>query len=101
MTDGNWRVGVFVDDGATEDQFDKLVQVFSGQLGGPMAGLAPLIGEMLGVERATIDVDEDGLRTASGSVTRSTSRSRTSFRSVSRPVSPSGSPGCSTRWGPT
>jgi hypothetical protein len=27
-----------------------------------MAGLAPLIGEMLGVERASIDVDEDGLR---------------------------------------
>ena len=27
-----------------------------------MAGLAPLIGEMLGVERAAIEVDEDGLR---------------------------------------
>jgi len=62
MTDGNWRVGVFIDDQATDAQFDKLVQVFSGQLGGPMAGLAPLIGEMLGVERASIDVDEDGLR---------------------------------------
>jgi hypothetical protein len=62
MTDGNWRVGVFVDDKATDAQFDKLVQVFSGQLGGPMAGLAPLIGEMLGVERASIDVDDDGLR---------------------------------------
>jgi hypothetical protein len=62
MTDGNWRVGVFVDDGATEAQFDNLVQVFSGQLGGPMAGLAPLIGEMLGVQRATIDVEDDGLR---------------------------------------
>jgi hypothetical protein len=48
MTEGNWRVGVFVDDAATDDQFDKLVGVFSGQLGGPMAGLAPLIGEMLG-----------------------------------------------------
>jgi hypothetical protein len=62
MTDGNWRVGVFIDEGATDDQFDKLVQVFSGQLGGPMAGLAPLIGEMLGVERTTIDVVDDGLR---------------------------------------
>jgi len=27
-----------------------------------MAALAPLIGEMLGVERAAIDVDDDGLR---------------------------------------
>jgi hypothetical protein len=62
MTEGNWRVGVYVDDGATDEQFERLVQVFSGQLGGPMAGLAPLIGEMLGVERAAIEVDQDGLR---------------------------------------
>jgi hypothetical protein len=61
MTDGNWRVGVFVD-AQSDPQFDQLVQVFSGQLGGPMAGLAPLIGEMLGVERAQIVVDDDGLR---------------------------------------
>ena len=62
MTEGNWRVGVFIDDAATEDQFQRLVQVFSGQLGGPMAGLAPLIGEMLGVERAAIVIEDDGLR---------------------------------------
>jgi hypothetical protein len=62
MTQGNWRVGVFIDDAATDEQFDQLVQVFSGQLGGPMAGLAPLIGEMLGVERAAIEIDDDGLR---------------------------------------
>jgi len=62
MTDGNWRVGVFINDDATDAQFDQLVRVFSGQLGGPMAGLAPLIGEMLGVERAAIEVEDDGLR---------------------------------------
>ena len=62
MTEGNWRLGVFVDDQATEEQAEKLVQVFSGQLGGPMAALAPLVGEMLGVERARIEVGDDGLR---------------------------------------
>jgi hypothetical protein len=62
MTEGNWRVGVFVDDAATDAQLDQLVRVFSGQVGGPMAGLAPLIGEMLGVERAPIEVVDDGLR---------------------------------------
>jgi hypothetical protein len=62
MTEGNWRLGVFIDDEASEEQFDKLVQVFSGQLGGPMAALAPLVGEMLGVERAAIEVLDDGLR---------------------------------------
>jgi hypothetical protein len=62
MTDGNWRLGVFVDDQATDEQMEKLVQVFGGQLGGPMAALAPLVGEMLGVERAQIEIDDDGLR---------------------------------------
>ena len=62
MTEGNWKLGAFVDANASEEQADKLVKVFTGQLGGPMAGLAPLIGEMLGVERATIEVDHDGVR---------------------------------------
>ncbi len=62
MTEGNWRVGVFVGDEASDAQFDQLVRVFGGQLGGPMAGLAPLIGEMLGVERAAIEINDDGLR---------------------------------------
>src|SRR5437773_1674795 len=62
MTEGNWRVGVFIDDRADDEQFGKLVQVFSGQLGGPMAGLTPLIGEMLGAEKAAIEVTHDGLR---------------------------------------
>jgi hypothetical protein len=62
MTDGNWRLGLFVDARATDEQMNKLVDVFSGQLGGPMAGLIPLVGEILGVERAQIEVDHDGLR---------------------------------------
>ena len=62
MTDGNWRLGLFVDERATEEQMNKLVDVFSGQLGGPMAGLVPLVGEILGVQRASIEVEHDGLR---------------------------------------
>ena len=61
MTEGNWRVGIFVDDGTTDEQMEKLTGVFGGQMGGPMAGLAPLIGEVLGVERAPIEVVEEGL----------------------------------------
>jgi hypothetical protein len=62
MTEGNWRLGVFVDENASDEQADKLVKVLTGQLGGPMAGLAPLIGEMLGVEKVPIEVTDDGLR---------------------------------------
>ena len=62
MSDGNWRLGVFVDDRATDEQMEKLLGVFSGELGGPMEALGPLVGENLGVERAPIEVREDGLR---------------------------------------
>src|SRR4026207_798336 len=62
MTDGNWRLGMFVDDGASDEQMEKLTGVFGGQKGGPVAGRAPLIGEVLGVERSPIEVVEEGLR---------------------------------------
>src|ERR1700745_2663565 len=48
MTEGNWRLGIFVDANATDEQADKLVKVFSGQLGGPMGALPPLGGEVSG-----------------------------------------------------
>ena len=55
MTDGNWKLGVLVDDSASDEQAEKLGAVFSGQLGGPMEALGPLVGEQLGVERVPID----------------------------------------------
>jgi hypothetical protein len=62
MTDGNWRLGVFIDESASDQQAEKLGAVFGGQLGGPMGALGPLVGENLGVERAPIEVREEGLR---------------------------------------
>jgi hypothetical protein len=62
MTDGNWKLGLFVDERASDEQMEKLVGVFSGQKGGPMEALAPLVGEIVGVERAAIEVVDDGLR---------------------------------------
>jgi hypothetical protein len=61
MTEGNWKLGVFVDEQASDEQADKLIKVFTGQLGGPMAGLVPLVGEVLGVERVPIEVVDDGV----------------------------------------
>jgi hypothetical protein len=61
MTDGNWRLGVFIDADASDEQAEKLGGVFSGALGGPMEALGPLVGENLGIERASIDVREEGL----------------------------------------
>jgi hypothetical protein len=64
MSEGNWRIGVFIDAAASDEQAEKLGGVFSGTLGGPMEALAGLVGENLGLERATIAVREDGLRHA-------------------------------------
>ena len=61
MTEGNWRLGVFIDGAASDEQADKLGAVFSGALGGPMEALGPLVGENLGVQRAPIEVQEEGL----------------------------------------
>jgi hypothetical protein len=62
MSDGNWRLGVFIDAAASDEQAEKLGGVFSGALGGPMEALGPLVGESLGVERARIDVQQEGIR---------------------------------------
>jgi len=64
MSEGGWRLGVFIDAAASDEQTAKLGAVFSGALGGPMEALGPLIAENLGVERAPIKVDENGLRHA-------------------------------------
>ena len=61
MSEGNWRLGVFIDDRASDEQAEALGAVFGGQLGGPMEALGPLLAEHLGVERAAIEVHEDGL----------------------------------------
>jgi len=60
MLDGNWRVGLLIDDKASKAQVDKLAGVFSGQMGGPMASLAPLIGEVLGIEQHPIEYHDSG-----------------------------------------
>ena len=62
MTDGDWRLGVLIDEAASDEQADKLGGVFSGALGGPMAALAPLIGENLGVERVPMQFSSEGGR---------------------------------------
>ena len=54
MVDGNWRAGLIFDADTSDEQMDLLTQVFTGALGGPMAGLAPLITEFLGAERSTM-----------------------------------------------
>ena len=51
---GNWKVALFVDDKASDQQQQALVDVWTGKLGGPVADLAGLVGEVVSVEKAPI-----------------------------------------------
>ena len=62
MGDGNWTVGVVTDDGATQEQQEALLAIASGQAGGPMSALAPLIGTFAGVESKPITYMKQGNR---------------------------------------
>ena len=59
MSEGNWRLGVLIDESASDEQAEKLGAVFGGQLGGPMEALGPLVTEQLGVERVRMEVSHE------------------------------------------
>ena len=54
MLDGNWKVALYYDERADERQADALKSIFSGQAGGHLAALGPLIGSVVGIEAAPI-----------------------------------------------
>ena len=60
MGAGDWQVGLIADAGASKEQQDALTQIVSGQAGGPMANIAPLIGKFLGVEARPIQFEGSG-----------------------------------------
>ncbi len=61
MGEGDIKVGLIVDDKASDAQVEAIGAITSGQEGGPMAALAPLVGEFAGVERRPITFEIDGL----------------------------------------
>jgi len=54
MLAGNWQAAVLVDDRCTQEQQRSLLDMFTGRLGGPIADLAGLVGEVVAVERVPI-----------------------------------------------
>ncbi len=54
VLDGNWRVTMFIDDVATEEQAEAIQAVYSGDKGGPIVDLIQLVGEVTSVERVPI-----------------------------------------------
>ncbi len=62
MIDGNWTVGVVLDERANAEQREALTQIASGQGGGPMAVVGPLVGTFAGAEAKPIRLESNGMR---------------------------------------
>jgi hypothetical protein len=62
MGQGNWSVGVILDERATADQQQAMAAIASGQAGGPMAPLGALISTFLGTEVKPIHYQKNALQ---------------------------------------
>jgi hypothetical protein len=61
MIDGNMKVGLIIDEKASDAQTEAIAAIASGQVGGPMAALAPLVSEVAGIEKRPISFTANGL----------------------------------------
>jgi len=62
MLETKWKVALYLDEDASPEQRQALGAIFSGQAGGPLAALAPLVGEVLGVKPAPIEFTAEGTK---------------------------------------
>jgi hypothetical protein len=60
MMQTKWKVALYLDDKASADQQKALGGIFSGQAGGHLAVLGPMIGEVLGVKAVPIEYSANG-----------------------------------------
>ena len=58
VTNGNWQIGVVLDQSATDAQADAVEQIFAGKLGGPFGDMAGLVSGF-SIERATLAYADD------------------------------------------
>jgi hypothetical protein len=62
MIAGNWTVGLIVDEKASPQQREALTAIGSGQAGGPMAAVGPLVSTFSGVEARSIRIERSAMR---------------------------------------
>jgi hypothetical protein len=64
MGEGNWRVGAYVDERASEAAYNGILQIFSGAAGGTTGLFTMLVSEIIGAERAPVEIIRDGKKRA-------------------------------------
>jgi hypothetical protein len=66
LTSGGWKLGIVVDEGASDEQTAAFERIFKGEDGGPFADFAALTEEWLGTERGSVTFSDGD--TPSGSI---------------------------------
>ncbi len=57
LTAGDWKLALYVDESASEEQFNAIASLWSGEGGGHLAVIASLVGEVMGAEKAKISFE--------------------------------------------
>ena len=65
LTAGNWKVGVVIDEGASDEQANALERIVKGEEGGPFGELSNFFGEYLGTERDSVTLSDGDRPSAS------------------------------------
>ena len=52
LTEGNWRLALYVDEQASDAQFDAICALWSGEGGGHLSVIASLVGEVMSAKKA-------------------------------------------------
>lgn len=60
MGRGNWKAAAFIDERASDEAYDGLLNIFSGRARGTTGLFAMLVGEFLGAERAPVTFETEG-----------------------------------------
>ena len=60
LTEGGFKVALYVDERASEAQFDAITQMYTGKLGGHLAVVASLVGEVISIKQTSIEYVVDG-----------------------------------------
>lgn len=60
MARGNWAAAAYIDERASDDAYDKLVRIFSGQARGTTGLFSILVSQFLGAERAPVSFEREG-----------------------------------------
>jgi hypothetical protein len=62
MIEGDITVGLIVDEHASDEQTQAIAAIASGEAGGPMAALAPLLAKIAGIEKRPIRFEANGMK---------------------------------------